>query len=198
MLRLWTGGDDERPSRPLLCSRRMESGSPITAGLSRARAQDQSAWPSTSSPIRPRALSIASLRNHASSRRGARGRTRSVDTAGLIGDELSLASTLTSVSTNGSFSVGKERILPAKISGQVLQRSLDADRDGILIVVASQTNQVAGVSVHPQRLSDDHRSRREFLLRVAAEDAVSNVERRPAKRRLDVHIGALVDQVLHD
>ena len=62
--------------------------------------------------------------------------------AGLIGDELDLAST--SVSTNGSFSVGKERILPAKISGQVLQRSLDTDRDGILIVVASQTN------VHPQ------------------------------------------------
>jgi len=61
---------------------------------------------------------------------------------GLIGDDLDLAST--SVSTNGSFSIGKERILPAKISGQVLQRSLDTNRDGILIVVASQTN------AHPQ------------------------------------------------
>jgi serine/threonine-protein kinase len=58
--------------------------------------------------------------------------------AGLIGDELSLAAT--SVTTTGSFAVGKERLLPVKVSGQVLQRTFDVSRDGLVIVVPSQNN----------------------------------------------------------
>ena len=58
--------------------------------------------------------------------------------AGLIGDELSLAAT--SVTTTGSFAVGKERLLPLKVSGQVLQRTFDVSRDGLVIVVPSQNN----------------------------------------------------------
>jgi Tol biopolymer transport system component len=62
--------------------------------------------------------------------------------AGLIGEELNLAAT--SVSTTGSFLVGKERILPMKVQAQLLQRTFDVSRDGFVIVVPSQTNP------HPQ------------------------------------------------
>ena len=62
--------------------------------------------------------------------------------AGLVGDELNLAAT--SVTTTGTLVVGKERLLPAKVSGQFLQRTFDVTRDGFVTVVPSQ------IDAHPQ------------------------------------------------
>jgi hypothetical protein len=61
---------------------------------------------------------------------------------GLIGDEMGLGAT--GVTTTGSFAIGKERMLSAKVSGQILQRTFDVNRDGLLVVVPSQIN------AHPQ------------------------------------------------
>ncbi len=62
--------------------------------------------------------------------------------AGLIGDELNLAAT--SVTSTGSFAVDKERLLPAKVSGQFLQRTFNVTRDGFVTVIPGQ------IDSHPQ------------------------------------------------
>jgi Tol biopolymer transport system component len=64
---------------------------------------------------------------------------------GLIGDDLTLAAT--SVTTASSFAVGKERVLPAKVSGQFLQRTFDVTRDGLITVVPSQITGHSQVNV---------------------------------------------------
>ncbi len=71
-----------------------------------------------------------------------RGMNEIVYIAGLFGEELNLAAT--SVTTTGSFAVGKERLLPAKVSGQFQQRTFDVTRDGFVTIVPSQ------IDAHPQ------------------------------------------------